>query len=67
VALVACGVGVSLAPACVAQIQLPGVTYRELTESTPLLDVVLTWRDDESNPALLRFVETARETTGHAL
>jgi DNA-binding transcriptional LysR family regulator len=61
VSLVAAGVGVSLVPASVTALQLPGVAYRELDGPNATLALVLATRRDEGSPLVARFRATARE------
>jgi DNA-binding transcriptional LysR family regulator len=61
VALVAAGFGISLVPATVAQLSLPGVAFRALSE-TPSITVEFNciYRRDDSSPILQAFLETIR-------
>ncbi|MFT4117674.1 LysR family transcriptional regulator [Bradyrhizobium sp.] len=61
VALVAAGFGVSLVPATVAQLTLPGVVFRGLAESPPVtVDFNCIYRRDDASPILQAFLETIR-------
>ncbi|WP_214415340.1 LysR family transcriptional regulator [Sphaerisporangium fuscum] len=59
-ALVAAGLGVSLAPAGVRRIRITGVAYRRLAGGSPRTTVTLCHRREDSTPLLTRFLETAR-------
>lgn len=61
VSLVAAGFGVSLVPATVAQLTLPGVAFRGLAESPPVtVDFNCIYRRDDASPILQAFLETVR-------
>jgi DNA-binding transcriptional LysR family regulator len=61
VSLVAAGFGVSLVPATVAQLTLPGVAFRGLAESPPVtIDFNCIYRRDDTSPILQAFIETIR-------
>ena len=59
--LVAAGIGVSLLPASIANLQRTGVVYRPLEAPAPTIDLGMVWRADDASPTLLRFVEIVRE------
>ncbi|SDL18449.1 DNA-binding transcriptional regulator, LysR family [Nonomuraea maritima] len=59
-ALVEAGLGVSLAPASVRRIRLNGVAYRRISPNSARTTVAVTWRRDDQNPLVSRFVEAAR-------
>jgi DNA-binding transcriptional LysR family regulator len=61
VGLVAAGIGLSLVPACLKSIKIPGVTYRPLTDAGLTFDTVVAWRRDDLSPALMRFLDAAAE------
>ena len=63
IGLVASGIGVSIVPASVSHIRLPGVAYRELSASGGDVGLRLVWHHRDMSPATIRFVELAR---GHA-
>ncbi len=61
VSLVAAGFGVSLVPATVAQLTLPGVAFRGLAKSPPVtIDFNCIYRRDDTSPILQAFIETIR-------
>jgi DNA-binding transcriptional LysR family regulator len=61
VALVAAGFGVSLVPATVAQLSLPGVVFRRLNGSPPVtVDFNCIYRRDDTSPILQAFLGTIR-------
>jgi DNA-binding transcriptional LysR family regulator len=61
VALVAAGFGVSLVPATVAQLSLPGVVFRRLRKTPPVtVDFNCIHRRDDTSPILQAFLSTIR-------
>jgi LysR family transcriptional regulator, benzoate and cis,cis-muconate-responsive activator of ben and cat genes len=61
VALVAAGFGVSLVPATVSQLNLPGVAFRRLNRSPPVtVDLNCIYRHDDTSLILLSFLDTIR-------
>ncbi len=59
--LVAAGLGVSLLPASIANLQRVGVVYRPLEGRAPTVQLGMVWRADETSPILLRFADVVRE------
>jgi DNA-binding transcriptional LysR family regulator len=59
--LVSSGLGFSIAPACVATIQTPGVVCRELTKCPVSTNIELARRRDYLNPIVDAFLAEARE------
>jgi DNA-binding transcriptional LysR family regulator len=59
--LVSAGVGVAIVPESVAAGERSGVVFRPLTVRTPTVDLALAWRAGETSPAVLAFLELARE------
>ncbi len=57
--LVAGGMGISLLPINVENIQRKGVVYRKIQEQTPILQIVAVYRDDNSSVVLSKFLEAA--------
>ncbi len=63
-ALVAAGLGVSLVPASVRKIQLPGVVLRSLTPKPRLfLETAIAWRRDAPVPSLQGFRQVVHDVT----
>jgi LysR family transcriptional regulator, benzoate and cis,cis-muconate-responsive activator of ben and cat genes len=61
VAMVAAGFGVSLVPAPVSQLSLPGVVFRRLQRSPPVMvNFNCIYRRDDTSPVLQAFLETIR-------
>jgi DNA-binding transcriptional LysR family regulator len=56
--LVAAGIGVTLLPSSVQKMQIRGVEYRNLINPTPVLEMKMGYRANETSPALTRFIET---------
>jgi DNA-binding transcriptional LysR family regulator len=63
-ALAAAGMGLAVVPAFVQTINIPNAAYRPLLNFTAKFDLVLVSRRNESSPAIRRFVEIARTSTG---
>jgi DNA-binding transcriptional LysR family regulator len=59
--LVAAGLGVSLLPASIANLQRAGVVYRALEPPVPSVDFGMVWRSDDVSPTLHRFADVVRE------
>lgn len=59
VGLVAAGVGVTLVPASVRRLALPGVRYVALVPSPPTVRLTVIWAPDRAFPALERFLAVA--------
>ena len=60
VSLVSAGLGVALIPASMRNLGRAGVVYRNLREQSPLTELVVAWRQGETSPALVRFLESTR-------
>lgn len=58
VSLVAEGIGVALVPESVKKLHYPGVNYVEL-DNSPIIEQVIIWRCDNSNPVLTSFTQLA--------
>jgi DNA-binding transcriptional LysR family regulator len=54
VSLVACGIGVALVPASIANLRLPGVVYRPLADAGATADLAYFHRAGETSPLLAR-------------
>src|SRR5246127_5435806 len=63
--LVSSGLGFSIAPACVATIQTPGVICRELTKCPISTNIELARRSDHLNPIMEAFLAQARKMFGN--
>jgi DNA-binding transcriptional LysR family regulator len=59
VSLVAAGMGVALVPASLRHMRRTGVVYRPLSETSPLMEVGLAWRNGAIEPAVAAFVNHA--------
>ncbi len=59
-ALVEAGFGVSLAPASIRRIRLKGVAYRRIEPNTTHTTIAMSWRRNDQNPLVARFLETVR-------
>jgi DNA-binding transcriptional LysR family regulator len=62
VGLVSAGMGIALVPQSVSNLQRPGVAYRALAQSTPLVETGLAWRKDNTSPVLQGFLELMKKT-----
>lgn len=60
VSLVAGGMGVSIVPASLQNLQRTGVVYRPLRPPVPTSDLAVMWRPDDASPSLRRFLEIVR-------
>jgi DNA-binding transcriptional LysR family regulator len=61
VRLVAAGLGISIAPACVAKLGVPGVVFRRITAKDSFTEIALGRRDEAIRPTEEAFVKLARE------
>lgn len=61
VSLVAGGMGVSIVPASLQNLQRTGVVYRPLKPPVPTSDLAVMWRPDDESPPLRRFLQIVRE------
>jgi DNA-binding transcriptional LysR family regulator len=61
-ALVAAGLGVSLAPATFGALTSVGIAYRGLRPAGPVLRTIIAWRRDGGSPLIQRFLRVARES-----
>ena len=57
VGLVAAGMGIALVPQSVSNLKRPGVEYRALKEASPLVEIGLAWRRDNTSPVLQSFLD----------
>jgi DNA-binding transcriptional LysR family regulator len=55
--LVSAGIGITLLPSSIQNMQIRGVEYRNLINPTPVLEMKMGYRVDETSPALARFIE----------
>jgi DNA-binding transcriptional LysR family regulator len=60
-ALVAAGLGISLAPATFGALKSTGIAYRALLPSGPLLKTIIVWRREGASPLVQRFLRVARD------
>lgn len=58
-ALVAAGLGVTLAAPCYEHLSMPGLAFRRMEEVWPKLQIRLVWAQREPEPLLARFLEIA--------
>jgi DNA-binding transcriptional LysR family regulator len=59
--LVAANLGVALVPESFTSIRVPGVIYRPLIVSPPLLELVVAWRKDNRSALLFKLLNMLRE------
>jgi DNA-binding transcriptional LysR family regulator len=57
--LVAAEMGVSLVPASMRQVQMKGVTFKELYDTTAVARLALAWRRSDASQCLKNFIATA--------
>jgi DNA-binding transcriptional LysR family regulator len=60
VSLVSAELGAALIPQSMRNLQRTGVAYRNLRETSPLIEIHLAWRRNDALPALKLFVDLAR-------
>ena len=60
-AMVACGLGVTLVPNASAAQHRRGVIYRELTHTLELVELSLLWRAGDDEPLIKAFMATAKD------
>ncbi len=63
VGLVAAGLGFTLLPASVRNLQRPDVVYRALQPPTPKIALAAAWRADDTSPVLQAFLDVVRDVT----
>ncbi len=63
VSLVAVGMGISVVPGSLRDLQRSGVVYRAMQGAEFTTELVAVWRRDDENPALRRFLEIIGEET----
>ncbi len=61
--LVAGGVGISLLPANVQNLQRTGIVFRSIREQSPILEMAMVWRRNDSSVILHNFLEVVRNVT----
>ncbi|KQQ33553.1 LysR family transcriptional regulator [Duganella sp. Leaf126] len=61
VGLVSAGMGMALVPQSVSNLMRPGVEYRALAATTPLVETGLAWRRDNASPVLRGFLESWKQ------
>jgi DNA-binding transcriptional LysR family regulator len=62
--LIAAGLGVSITPACVAKLGVPGVVFRRILAKDAFTEIALGRRDEPIRPTEEAFVRLAREAFG---
>ena len=60
-ALVAAGLGVSLAPATFGALKSAGIANRGLRPTGPVLKTIIAWRREGGSPLVERFLRVARD------
>jgi DNA-binding transcriptional LysR family regulator len=55
--LIAGGMGLSIVPASLRNLQRQGVTYRSLEPPAPTIELAVMWRKNDQSPALRSFLE----------
>ena len=60
VSLVSAGMGIALVPQSVSNLRRTGVEYRQLAQTTPLVETGLAWRRDNTSPVLKGFLDLMR-------
>lgn len=62
IGLVSAGMGMALVPQSVSNLKRPGVEYRNLQGTAPMVETGLAWRRDNASPVLRAFLEHLRKT-----
>jgi DNA-binding transcriptional LysR family regulator len=60
-AIVEAGLGVSLVPDSLRMVKRPGIAYRRMSPTGPVLDTVIAWRRGDESPLVQAFVSVARD------
>lgn len=60
--LIGAGLGVSIAPACVAKLGTPGVVFRKIVAKDAFTEIALGRRDETVIPTAAAFIQLARQT-----
>lgn len=61
VSLVSAGMGIALVPQSVSNLKRPGVEYRILRGKSPLVEIGLAWRRDNTSPVLQAFLSLTKK------
>ncbi|CAL8895709.1 hypothetical protein BPJM79_110012 [Bacillus pumilus] len=59
--LVAAGMGISVVPSSVESVKRSGVVYRKIQETTPKVNLYVSWRQDETSTVADHFLTVVRE------
>ncbi|TYS29413.1 LysR substrate-binding domain-containing protein [Bacillus pumilus] len=59
--LVAAGIGISVVPSSVESVKRSGVVYRKIQETTPKVNLYVSWRQDETSTVADHFLTVVRE------
>lgn len=62
--LIAGGMGISIVPASLRNLQRQGVIYRSLEAPAPTIDLAVMWRKNDRSPALHTFLQIAWRVAG---
>lgn len=63
IGLVSAGMGIAIVPSCLQNLQRFGVVYRCFEEETPLVEVAVTWRNEEETPIVRQFLQVVRQVS----
>ncbi|WP_316434267.1 LysR family transcriptional regulator [Leptolyngbya sp. NK1-12] len=61
VSLVAGGIGVSIVPVSLENMQRTGVVYKPLAEPAPCAEIAVAWRQNDHSPSIQRFLEIVNQ------
>jgi DNA-binding transcriptional LysR family regulator len=64
IGMVSAGLGLTILPESLGVVQVPGVTYRPVTDRLEGPEIAIAWRRGDPSTALERFREVAREVIG---
>ncbi len=56
VSLIAAGMGISLMPYSIQKFQTPGVVYKQLKNTTAMMETAIAWRKAEASPSVQSFL-----------
>lgn len=63
IGLVSAGMGIAIVPSSLQNLQRSGVIYREIKETTPLVETAVVWQDEEETPIMRQFLQVVRKVS----
>lgn len=61
ISLVVAGLGITIVPEPIQNLLRDGIVYRPFIEPSPVVNLAMAYREDETSPVLPRFLEVARQ------